>query len=1391
MLVGDYTDVSLYLNAPNEGYRWQFIPRENAGIILAEDIDSDGDVDILSRSRAGDLQVLRNDGSAKFRRERLFESNGGELRQAEDIDADGDLDLLVRDDSTSRFLLNVDGTFLAGASFDVVIAGLADLDGDDDLDFVTETGAIWKNDEGTFVESQPASQERIFTTTPFVDIDQDGDLDFFDTHFRTNDGLGNLSESQPNDESHSRSVFGDLDGDGDLDRFSPQHGSISWQVDYQSDIRTRIISADSSYLLGKSNSIQFEVEVANLGDEPFEDVWLGALFPQPLSNIRWTCTASGGASCSVAGTGNISEVIELPANSTLTYFVSATIPATANLPIELSASADIAGQDFDPFNDSAVFVIAPRQLDVAFNDSAAATTQYIVSAPQQGLLPTPQLPSAIAVHHAGRSSLATLGETSEQVLRFDTVVPAIAGQRIQTTIHGTTGQDGTVLKPVVIQDYVRASRGTGILVRDETTIDATLAPKTDDDCPPLGGGFARKGGTAACRLPEMHLVDVDSDNDLDIFLISPSEASELWLNEGQGAFVVADQVFDELDDVAFGDVDGDGDADAIAHWFGSRRILRNDEGIFRLAATLGSQVSHTVISDMADMDGDGDLDFITARDQTILELWKNDGSGRFDMTRTAFPQFAQKGLEIINMEVADADGDGDIDIVTKSGQQIRVHFNDGLGSLADWLLLEEEHIGKIRLIDVDSDGDPDIVSEHIWTNRGNSRFDRGRETPFGIVGHGDFDADGDWDLLNQHGQIVENNGTGRFEVEPNSVRSSIQSAAVGDLDLDGDLDAIAYDGESFDFRWNVETLSDISVAIAGPAEAAPGDPVRFEALITNDSDEDFRSVVVQSTHSESAVNISWSCTAKQGAVCSSKVGLGWINESVDLTAGSEISFELNTTASANASGWFETSFVAQLDNRFLDAIPANNTAAHSIVVHPFEVIPGVNSGGNSGSATIVANRKLADFDPESARLVVFGQMSGSRTMEHLDIELTASGIVATSRRPFHAGETVHVTAVASNDTAPMVWQFQVATTTRLPAFGESIDLPVEPYVFGDLDGDGDLDAIGRRVVLFNEGDLNYRASNAGDVEWLDQAKLFDVDLDGDLDVVDSRNVYRNDGSGLFTKDAEPYFSRTSEIAAGDLDGDGDLDVVSTRRGGTIWLNDGTGSFRSLESFGIRGEAQQVVIADFDSDGDLDVLLSFTNEPVTIWINDGHGGFQRKRSSVQGMPKQLGTTRVLVGDINGDHHVDLINHHEIWLNDGKGNFSQKPHSSTFWGLALGDIDGDNDLDLLGDEVWLNDGLGELSLLQAFDGAKGTASFHDFDGDGDMDVRIGNRIWPNLFARSDFNRDRHVNELDLQVLMANFGRVVPRGVDGDANQNGTVDFLDFIELANRYAWEARIN
>ena len=278
--------------------------------------------------------------------------------------------------------------------------------------------------------------------------------------------------------------------------------------------------------------------------------------------------------------------------------------------------------------------------------------------------------------------------------------------------------------------------------------------------------------------------------------------------------------------VRLGDLDADGDLDALVANYGSvhDRVWLNDgKGGFAPGMALDKATSTSV--DLGDLDGDGDLDaVITYRNRTD-RAWLNDGSGQFVVQPSGLSPGMSRGVTL-----ADLDGDGILDAVISSGgvgdrtpNSVWFGLGDGafrqssqeLGHEASW---------QAAVADLDGDGDLDIVFANgddrgdfqdapntVWLNDGNGKFEETGH-PFASifsrgVALGDLDLDGDLDALvcnNDGDQSGTWRNDGNLQFEPWDLSLGVghlDKGSLFDLDGDGDLDLILPGLGERNVRW--------------------------------------------------------------------------------------------------------------------------------------------------------------------------------------------------------------------------------------------------------------------------------------------------------------------------------------------------------------------------------------------------------------------------------------------------------------------------------------------------------------------------------------------------------------------------------------------------------------
>lgn len=140
------------------------------------------------------------------------------------------------------------------------------------------------------------------------------------------------------------------------------------------DVSVGLTASRALYLAGES--LDYTITVSNSGPAAATSTSVVDIFPSGYNATAWTCSASGGATCTSGGSGNITQNVSLPSGSQVVYQVSGNVAAgtTGNLSNAATAVVGSPITDPAPGNNTASLVLLPES-DRLFKDTFELPTR--------------------------------------------------------------------------------------------------------------------------------------------------------------------------------------------------------------------------------------------------------------------------------------------------------------------------------------------------------------------------------------------------------------------------------------------------------------------------------------------------------------------------------------------------------------------------------------------------------------------------------------------------------------------------------------------------------------------------------------------------------------------------------------------------------------------------------------------------------------------------------------------------------------------------------------------------------------------------------------------------------------------------------------------------------
>jgi len=955
------------------------------------------------------------------------------------------------------------------------------------------------------------------------------------------------------------------------------------------------------------------------------------------------------------------------------------------------------------------------------------------------------------------------------------------------------------------------------------------------------GNFHKKQEVAAGAAGARSLVtaDFDADGDADVLAALIGANTIAWYEhlDGDGSFGPGDALSTSALgawDVVAADVDGDGDLDALAASLFDSKLTwyenTDGAGSFSGEKPISSSAAGVLSFVAADLDGDDDPDVLAVDWGGDQLLWyeNTDGKGSFAAAQVVSTQVDGP----IDVFAADLDGDGDLDVLSASSVDDKVAWYenlDGAGSFGPQhvLTLSAREASSVFAGDLDGDGDLDALAAArlddavLWfENEGAGIFGPKRVIAATVDGAssvftGDVDGDGDLDVLataNVDDEIVwfDNlDGAGDFAAKRKvtDLLDGTPIAVVEDLDRDGILDLVAVLQDSDEIVWYEQRNESDPL---NPDTDGDGLLDGFEVtygLAPLDSDQEGNLVPdgEEDPDLDGLDHLGEQAAGSHPFVADS--------DGDGLLDGAEVSVHGSDPANVDSDGDGLADGAEVAAGTDVDDPDSDGDG----LLDGFEGLYGFDPAGGGEQGQDPDGDGLTNLEEQSAGTNPLGfdsDADGLSDRAELEDHGTdpmrsdsdgdgmADGFeLANGYDPLDDDENGNGLADGSDD----------ADADGLSNAAEA-GAGTDPEL-ADADGDGLLDGselggghFAAQRVISNLGNGARSVAAA------------DLDGDGDVDVVTASAIddeiawYENqDGQGGFgpQRIISAFADEAVSVFAADVDGDGDVDVLSASEldDKIAWYEnlDGAGTFAGERVISLQADgASAVAGSDLDGDGDTDALSASVHDGKVAWYEnlDGGGTYWGERViAVLGD----GARAVGAADLDGDGDPDVLTaswrtNRIAWYEntDGAGGFGpQRPISSLAQAAAAvyaADLDGDGDLDVVSASVfddkvaWYEnlDGtgtFGDQQIISLDADEAWSASAADMDGDGDVDVLSVSELddevawYENEDGAGDFGGQRVIS-----MLADGAAWVVPADLNGD----GALDVVAVSGFDDEIAW-----
>ncbi len=626
--------------------------------------------------------------------------------------------------------------------------------------------------------------------------------------------------------------------------------------------------------------VTYTIVATNNGPSDVVGATITDTIPAALTNAGWTCAASAGATCTTSGTGNITDVINLPAGATATYTLNATVRATATGNLANTAIVNVPAGTTDPNPTNNTFtdidsLMVTADLSITKTDGAATEVPG-----------TPVVYTIVATNNGPSNVVgATISDTVPAALTNATWTCA-ASTGATCTPNGTGNITDTVNLPVGATATYTLNATVRATASGSLTNTASISVPTGTTDPTPGNNGATDTDTL---VPTADLQITKTDGATSEVPGTPVTYTIIATNNGPSnvlAATINDTIPSALTNAGWTCATTGGATCGTA--FGTGDITDT------INLPTGSSVTYTLTADV-----------------------RATATGTLTNTASITAPTGVTDPTPANNTAVDTDTlnpTADLTITKTDGSTSEIP-----GTPVTYTIIATNNGPSAVTGATITDTIPSALTNATWTCVAST---------------------GATCTASETGNITDTVNLPAGATATYTLNATVRASATGNLTNTASItvptgvtDLTPANNTATDTDTLVPT-ADLTITKTDSATSEiPGTPVIYTIVATNNGPSNVVGATITDTIPAAITNATWTCATSTGATCTAS-GTGNITDTVNLPAGATATYTLNATVRPSATGNLTNTASITAPTGVTDPTPANNTATDTDTLNP-------------------------------------------------------------------------------------------------------------------------------------------------------------------------------------------------------------------------------------------------------------------------------------------------------------------------------------------------------------------------------------------------------------------------------------------------------------------------